>query len=104
MLEAGQDPAAQAPNTEGCYYSFPDEDCLETCSSGTSVGKPKICHRATVVIYPVINGRPKVLGFNELLLHLRRKVPIQGRNRTFPAKYLSLPGITLYFSDINFFF
>ena len=42
VLEAGQDPAAQAPNTKGCYYSFPDEDCLETFSqAGHQWANPK---------------------------------------------------------------
>ena len=29
MIEAGQDPAAKAPEQPGTYYSFPDQDCLE---------------------------------------------------------------------------
>ena len=42
VLEAGQDPAAQAPNTKGCYYSFPDEDCLETFTqAGHQWANPK---------------------------------------------------------------
>ena len=42
VLEAGQDPAAQAPNTKGCYYSFPDEDCLETfAQAGHQWANPK---------------------------------------------------------------
>jgi len=29
MIEAGQDPAAQAPEQAGAYYSFPDQGSLE---------------------------------------------------------------------------
>ena len=30
MIKAGREPNAQAPNKTGRYYSFPDQDCLET--------------------------------------------------------------------------
>ena len=29
-INAGQEPIAHTPNTKGCYYSFPDQDCLQT--------------------------------------------------------------------------